>query len=346
MRNTVTKLHHLISKLSPAAKAPLAGVKIIAENYEIIRQRLKDRFENKKIIGKQHIKQIFEHPKIVHANAADLRVLIDNLNNHLIGLKNINRPVESWDDLMVYIIKSKLDPATLNKWNEEAPIDRLAALSELLNFLKRIYQILEGNLSYVSLNSGASTSRAIEPKRVQRTAKSFATIKNCCSFRLKPKNANHNMSDQAQPKNFAALKTQHTERNILATAIVYIISKYYQHFPCRVLLDGGPQINMISERMVHMTGLKRQYAPIQFQCANKTRLVSYLLGVASFVFLSQLASPAENRSSLPIKSLEYVVWLIRKDRKHTTLGLKLQIFDKYLVEETLVKQDSQLGEES
>uniref|UniRef100_A0A1B0BYT4 Uncharacterized protein n=1 Tax=Glossina palpalis gambiensis TaxID=67801 RepID=A0A1B0BYT4_9MUSC len=27
------------------------------------------------------------------------------------------------------------------------------------------------------------------------------------------------MSDQAQPKNFAALKTQHTKRNILATAI-------------------------------------------------------------------------------------------------------------------------------
>ncbi|KAI9575779.1 hypothetical protein GQX74_015588, partial [Glossina fuscipes] len=86
--------------LSPAAKAPIAGIKISAENYDIILQRLKDRFENKKIIGKQHTKQIFEHPKIIHANAADLRELIDTMNNHLIGLKNINRPVESWDDLM------------------------------------------------------------------------------------------------------------------------------------------------------------------------------------------------------------------------------------------------------
>uniref|UniRef100_A0A1A9ZPV4 Uncharacterized protein n=1 Tax=Glossina pallidipes TaxID=7398 RepID=A0A1A9ZPV4_GLOPL len=39
--------------------------------------------------------------------------------------------------------------------------------------------------------------------------------------------ANHNMSDQAQPKNFAAVKTQHTEQNILATAIVYIISNAF-----------------------------------------------------------------------------------------------------------------------
>ncbi|KAI9577138.1 hypothetical protein GQX74_004900 [Glossina fuscipes] len=208
--------------------------------------------------------------KIIYANAADLRKLIDTMNNHLIGLKNINRPVESWDDLMVYIITSKLDPDTLNKWNEEAPIDRLPALSELLNFLKRRCQILESNLNSVSLPGGAPTSRAIEPKRVQRTAKSFVTIKNFCSFCQKPENANHNMGDQAQPKNFAALKTQHTERNILAIAIVYIISKYKQRFPCRVLVDGGSQINMISERMVHMTGLKRQYAPIQFQCANKT----------------------------------------------------------------------------
>uniref|UniRef100_A0A1B0BYB1 Uncharacterized protein n=1 Tax=Glossina palpalis gambiensis TaxID=67801 RepID=A0A1B0BYB1_9MUSC len=84
------------------------------------------------------------------------------------------------------------------------------------------------------------------------------------------------MSDQAQPKNFAALKTQHTERNILATAIVYIISKYNQRFPCRVLLDGGSQINMISERKVHMTGLERHYAPIQ--CSNKT------VGTSNFKF--------------------------------------------------------------
>ncbi|KAI9575247.1 uncharacterized protein LOC119643818 [Glossina fuscipes] len=352
--NTFTKLHHLVSKLSPAAKAPIAGIKIIAENYEIILQRLKDRFENKKIIAKQHIKQIFEHPKIIHANAADLRELIDTMNNHLIGLKNINRPVESWDDLMVYIITSKLDPDTSSKWNEKAPIDRVPILSELLNFLKGRCQLLDSNLSSVSLPVGALTSRAIEPKRVQRTAKSFVIIKNCCSFCQKPghsiyrcsdflslsvadrlnkvhalklcvnclkfkkyhlsdctskgrchkcgkghysllhferpqvanytaskhnqinetnhiepaENANHNMSDQAQPKNFAALKTQHTERSILATVVVYIISKYNQRFPCRVLLDGGSQINMISERMVHMTSVNT----LQFNFNVKIKL--------------------------------------------------------------------------
>uniref|UniRef100_A0A1B0C7U5 Uncharacterized protein n=1 Tax=Glossina palpalis gambiensis TaxID=67801 RepID=A0A1B0C7U5_9MUSC len=88
-----------------------------------------NRFENKKIIGNQHIKQIFEHPKIIYANAADLRESIDIMSNHLIGLKNINRLVESWDDLMVYIITSKLDPDTLNKWNQKAPIDHLPTLN-------------------------------------------------------------------------------------------------------------------------------------------------------------------------------------------------------------------------
>ncbi|KAI9579060.1 hypothetical protein GQX74_005943 [Glossina fuscipes] len=164
--------------LSPAAKAAIAGIKIIAENYEKILQRLKDRFENKKIIGKQHIKQIFEHPKIIHANAAGLRELIDTMNNHLIGLKNINRPVESWDDLMVYLITSKLDPDTLNKWNEKEPIDCLPTLSELLNFLKGRRQILQSKLSSVSLPGGAPTSRAIGPRRVQRTSMKFIRMPN------------------------------------------------------------------------------------------------------------------------------------------------------------------------
>uniref|UniRef100_A0A1B0BYA8 Uncharacterized protein n=1 Tax=Glossina palpalis gambiensis TaxID=67801 RepID=A0A1B0BYA8_9MUSC len=33
--NSFNKLHHLVSKLSPTAKATTAGIKIIAENYEI-----------------------------------------------------------------------------------------------------------------------------------------------------------------------------------------------------------------------------------------------------------------------------------------------------------------------
>uniref|UniRef100_A0A1A9UWL0 Uncharacterized protein n=1 Tax=Glossina austeni TaxID=7395 RepID=A0A1A9UWL0_GLOAU len=112
--NTFTKLHHLVSKLSPSAKALIAGIEIIAGNYEIILQRLEDRFENKKIIGDQHIKQIFEHPKIIYANAADLRELIDTMNNHLVGLENINRPVESWDDLMAQRKYGSLDATEID----------------------------------------------------------------------------------------------------------------------------------------------------------------------------------------------------------------------------------------
>uniref|UniRef100_A0A1B0BVX4 Uncharacterized protein n=1 Tax=Glossina palpalis gambiensis TaxID=67801 RepID=A0A1B0BVX4_9MUSC len=74
--NTFTKLHHLVYKLSPAAKTPVAGTKIIAENYEIISQRLKDRFENNKIIGNQHIKQIFEHPSFMR-----MQLIYENYNH-------------------------------------------------------------------------------------------------------------------------------------------------------------------------------------------------------------------------------------------------------------------------
>uniref|UniRef100_A0A1B0BKT4 Uncharacterized protein n=1 Tax=Glossina palpalis gambiensis TaxID=67801 RepID=A0A1B0BKT4_9MUSC len=153
-------------------------------------------------------------------------------------------------------------------------------------------QILESNLSSVSLLGGAPTSLVIEPKRIQRTAKNHIES---------AENSNHNMGDQAQPKNFAALKTQHTERNIVATAIVYIISKYNQRFPCRVLLYSGSQINMISERMVHMTGLKRQYAPIQFQCAHKTNLHRFV----NFVLAKYILAMAYSLFEMIARSLSF-----------------------------------------
>uniref|UniRef100_A0A1B0C3X7 Peptidase aspartic putative domain-containing protein n=1 Tax=Glossina palpalis gambiensis TaxID=67801 RepID=A0A1B0C3X7_9MUSC len=202
--NTFTKLHHLVSILSPAAKAPLAGIKIIAKNYEIILQSLSAADRSNK----------------VHA----LKLCVNCLKFKKHNLSDCT---------------SKGHCHTCGKGHHS-----------LLHFERP--QVANYT---ASKHNQINKTNHIEPAEI----------------------ANHNMSDQAQPKNFAVLKTQHTERNILATAIVYIISKYKQRFPCRVLLDGGSQINMISERMVHMTGLKRQ-----FQCANKT--LSHMEIVQSFDF--------------------------------------------------------------
>uniref|UniRef100_A0A1B0BF18 Uncharacterized protein n=1 Tax=Glossina palpalis gambiensis TaxID=67801 RepID=A0A1B0BF18_9MUSC len=251
----------------------------------------------RRTVTEQQIDRVNDFVKHIQEDSSG--VSLDELN---IRLKALGSAFDAFNKVQTKIKEKDFD--------EVSQPNRSKCEELYSNNVERRCQILESNLSSVSLPGGAPTSRAIEPKRVQRTAKSFVTIKNCCSFCQKPgqviyrfsdflslstadrlnkvralklcvnclkfknhnlsdctskgrchtcgrghhsllhferpqvanytaskhnqinetshiepaENANHNMSDQPQPKNVAALKKQHTERNTLTTAIVYIIS--------------------------------------------------------------------------------------------------------------------------
>uniref|UniRef100_A0A1B0BUE7 Uncharacterized protein n=1 Tax=Glossina palpalis gambiensis TaxID=67801 RepID=A0A1B0BUE7_9MUSC len=173
--NTFAKLHHLVSKFSPAARAPIADIKIIAENYEIILQRLKDRFQNKKIIEKQHIKQIFEHPKIIHANAADLRELIDTMIPYsLSAADRLNK---------VHALKLCVNCLKFKKYN----LSDCTSKGRCPTCGKGHHSLLHFERPQVANYTASKHNQINETNHIEPA-----------------ENANHNMSDQAQPKNFAA----------------------------------------------------------------------------------------------------------------------------------------------
>ncbi|XP_055918507.1 uncharacterized protein LOC129950600 [Eupeodes corollae] len=179
------RFHYLLSKLSETAIAPVEGLKIEDDNYDVALARLKERFENKKIIAQEHLQRIFNHPKIHKASAPDLRNLVDKISNHLTGLSNLKRPVEHWDDVVVFIMTSKLDPATLSKWNDDAPTDRLPSLKELSDFLKKRAQHLEGNVTnqlFTLDSSIKSDNQKGQKSSSKHCVKAFITTKNTCIF--------------------------------------------------------------------------------------------------------------------------------------------------------------------
>lgn len=49
--------------------------------------------------------------------AAELKNLCDTVAASLAALKHLKRPVDKWDDLLVYIIWQKFSLRTRNKWN-------------------------------------------------------------------------------------------------------------------------------------------------------------------------------------------------------------------------------------
>ena len=48
-----------------------------------------------------------------------LQEFIDHANNHLLALKALGEPVDSWDFLAVSLLSRKLDQATLRDWEKQ-----------------------------------------------------------------------------------------------------------------------------------------------------------------------------------------------------------------------------------
>lgn len=64
----------------------------------------------------RHIQVIFDVPALHKENHAALRELLDTILKHLRALKALKRPTETWDDLIIHVITSKLDVPTNKAW--------------------------------------------------------------------------------------------------------------------------------------------------------------------------------------------------------------------------------------
>jgi len=59
---------------------------------------------------------MFDAPTLTKENHGHLRELLDTMLKHFRALKALKRPTETWDDLIIHIITSKLDPTTGKAW--------------------------------------------------------------------------------------------------------------------------------------------------------------------------------------------------------------------------------------
>jgi len=72
-----------------------------------------------------------------------LRELLNTILKHLRALKVLKRPTESWDDLIIHIIVSKLDVVTTKAWETSIIDTNVPHLKTLIDFLSKSCQALE-----------------------------------------------------------------------------------------------------------------------------------------------------------------------------------------------------------
>ncbi|XP_059058485.1 uncharacterized protein LOC131851942 [Achroia grisella] len=131
-----------------------------------------------------------------------LRYMVDYYTKNLRSLEELKEPVQFWDTLVIYIMTSKLDPATGRKWEEHRnSLDLSPTLADFFEFLRSRANILEtiqhGRTDSIKLEKH-NTYKENKPTRSFVTS-SVATNKRKCVVC----NSNHLLYECEQFKNMS-----------------------------------------------------------------------------------------------------------------------------------------------
>ncbi|XP_047998452.1 uncharacterized protein LOC125235873 [Leguminivora glycinivorella] len=140
----INKYHYLRSSLEGSASVVIKSLEFTAKNYKMAWELLCERYDNKNLLINNHMKALFNIDQQTRESHRSIRYLIDHVTKNLSALKSLGRPTESWDDVIIYLIASKLDPTTSRKWEEyKADLTDMPTLPEFLKFLRSRADVLE-----------------------------------------------------------------------------------------------------------------------------------------------------------------------------------------------------------
>ncbi|XP_029176084.1 uncharacterized protein LOC114944355 [Nylanderia fulva] len=157
------KLHYLKTSVTGDAARLIANIRIADENYAATWQLLTDEYDNKFAIIQSHIHAFAELPIMRSETAAELRQLRDSVAASLAALDSLDRPVKSWDDLLVYLISRKFSSKTKTEWNLKCgSLSECPTYKEIHDFMTvRIRGLTDQGMS---IENSASNSRNGKPR--------------------------------------------------------------------------------------------------------------------------------------------------------------------------------------
>ncbi|XP_071642775.1 uncharacterized protein [Temnothorax longispinosus] len=187
----VQKMQYLIAALKGEAHDVISSFETSDDNYDEAWSTLKERYDDESLIIQKHIRALFSQPSMVKENHQSLRKLLDNVMKHIRALKALKRPTEQWDDLMIYLVTSRLDAATSKEWETSIKKGVIPKFSELTEFLAQRCRALEAS---------SRTQKAIQgkPEQNKSTAAHVATTKIMCAYCGKADHFIYKCSDFSQ----------------------------------------------------------------------------------------------------------------------------------------------------
>lgn len=130
----IQKFHYLISYLEGDSARIISNLEVSSDNYATAWSLLLERYDNKRLLVNHHLKSLFNIQPIHRESERSLRFLVDHVTKNLRALSSLGQPTTHWDILVIYMLSSKLDSRSLEKWEEMR--NSLSEIPTLENFNK------------------------------------------------------------------------------------------------------------------------------------------------------------------------------------------------------------------
>ena len=134
--------------LQEVAAEVIASIDTSSSNYKVAWKLLQERYDNKKLIIGSHAKSLMELQPM--CKEFSVRTLLDQVQKHIRALRALGESVDSWDTLLILIVKSKLTFQLREKWKDFSSEMKTPTMKQLLELLQRRSQFEEGQFSQSS----------------------------------------------------------------------------------------------------------------------------------------------------------------------------------------------------
>ncbi|XP_058449054.1 uncharacterized protein LOC131429015 [Malaya genurostris] len=132
----VQRFYYLKSTLRGEALKLVEKISVTGDNYSVALKMITDRYQNTNILIRNHIEALFKVDKVKKECPRALTNLVGEFENNLGILEKMGEDIKGWSSLLVYMITSRLDPATFREWQRIADKKRMPKYDELITFLR------------------------------------------------------------------------------------------------------------------------------------------------------------------------------------------------------------------
>lgn len=157
------KLSYLKGFLTGDASSLIESFIISDQNYAEAWNKLSLRYNRRGEMIKEYIKRYVNQPSLNTASSSGLRVLCDEFDYVIRGLKSMGHDAESRDHWLIFIAVSKLDADTQRQWAYEMANVELPTFENFLQFLEKQWSAL--SFRETTTNTSTPVARRNGPMR-------------------------------------------------------------------------------------------------------------------------------------------------------------------------------------